>query len=90
MEQTDWDAYGRQSGNPKCADCMVHCGYEPAAVEATFGSLGGLFATARLMLFGPPKRRTAAEQPRPVAPADRRLRLQANGLPVLPVIDHAG
>ena len=57
MEETDWDAYGRQSGNPKCADCMVHCGYEPAAVEATFGSLGGLFATARLMLFGPPRRR---------------------------------
>jgi hopanoid biosynthesis associated radical SAM protein HpnH len=31
LEQTDWDHYGRQSGNPKCADCMVHCGYEPTA-----------------------------------------------------------
>lgn len=35
LEQTNWDNYGRASGNPKCADCMVHCGYEPtAAVDA--------------------------------------------------------
>jgi hopanoid biosynthesis associated radical SAM protein HpnH len=31
MEQTDWDAYG--TGNyEKCADCMVHSGYEATAV----------------------------------------------------------
>jgi hopanoid biosynthesis associated radical SAM protein HpnH len=31
METTDWDAYG--TGNyEKCADCMVHSGYEAAAV----------------------------------------------------------
>ena len=82
MEETDWDAYGRASGNPRCGDCMVHCGYEPAAVEATFGSVGGLLATARLMLLGPP-RRGRVEQPLP-SPA---LRLQPNGLPALPVID---
>jgi hopanoid biosynthesis associated radical SAM protein HpnH len=35
MESTDWQEYGRQSGNAKCADCMVHCGYEPtAAIDA--------------------------------------------------------
>jgi len=35
IEQTNWEDYGRASGNPKCADCMVHCGYEPsAAVDA--------------------------------------------------------
>ena len=35
MEDTEWDKYGRASGNPKCQDCMVHCGYEPtAAVDA--------------------------------------------------------
>jgi hopanoid biosynthesis associated radical SAM protein HpnH len=34
-EATDWDQYGRKSGNPKCQDCMVHCGYEPtAAIDA--------------------------------------------------------
>ena len=34
MESTDWDSYG--TGNyEKCADCMVHCGYEGTAVEDT-------------------------------------------------------
>jgi hopanoid biosynthesis associated radical SAM protein HpnH len=34
METTDWDTYG--TGNyEKCADCMVHCGYEGTAVEDT-------------------------------------------------------
>ncbi len=34
MEETDWDGYG--TGNyEKCADCMVHCGYEPTAVADT-------------------------------------------------------
>jgi hopanoid biosynthesis associated radical SAM protein HpnH len=31
LDSTNWDNYGRASGNPKCADCMVHCGYEPTA-----------------------------------------------------------
>ncbi|MGK7942976.1 MAG: adenosyl-hopene transferase HpnH [Microcystaceae cyanobacterium] len=35
IDNTDWDNYGHRSGNPQCADCMVHCGYEPsAATEA--------------------------------------------------------
>jgi hopanoid biosynthesis associated radical SAM protein HpnH len=35
MEGTDWDAYG--VGNyEKCADCMVHCGFEATAVQDTF------------------------------------------------------
>ncbi len=35
LEETDWNQYGQASGNPKCADCMVHCGYEPtAAIDA--------------------------------------------------------
>ena len=34
MEETDWDSYG--TGNyEKCADCMVHCGYEATAVNDT-------------------------------------------------------
>ncbi|MBV9440897.1 MAG: adenosyl-hopene transferase HpnH [Candidatus Eremiobacteraeota bacterium] len=31
LETTEWDRYGRGSGNPKCADCMVHSGYEATA-----------------------------------------------------------
>ncbi|MDJ0733361.1 MAG: adenosyl-hopene transferase HpnH [Nostocaceae cyanobacterium] len=35
LDNTDWGKYGHKSGNPKCADCMVHCGYEPtAAIDA--------------------------------------------------------
>lgn len=41
LETTPWEQYGRQSGNPKCRDCMVHCGYEPTAVDRTFGSWRG-------------------------------------------------
>lgn len=52
METTDWDSYGRCSGNPRCTDCMVHSGYEPTAVAQTFGSLKGFLRTARVTLFG--------------------------------------
>ena len=31
---TDWDSYGR-GRNPRCANCMAHCGYEPTAVLET-------------------------------------------------------
>jgi hopanoid biosynthesis associated radical SAM protein HpnH len=41
MENTRWERYGRRSGNEKCRDCMVHCGYEATAVDATFGSWRG-------------------------------------------------
>jgi len=34
MEDTDWEQYGTGK-NPKCADCMVHCGYEPTAIDDT-------------------------------------------------------
>jgi hypothetical protein len=34
MDETHWEAYG--TGNyEKCADCMVHCGYEGTAVADT-------------------------------------------------------
>ena len=58
LDTTDWNNYGRASGNPDCTDCMVHCGYEPSAVDATFGTLRGFLATARVALFGPLKDRT--------------------------------
>jgi hopanoid biosynthesis associated radical SAM protein HpnH len=35
IDKTDWSQYGRASGNPKCTNCMMHCGYEPtAAIDA--------------------------------------------------------
>jgi hopanoid biosynthesis associated radical SAM protein HpnH len=52
METTEWERYGRASGNRACQQCMVHCGYEPTAVDHTFSGPGGLWATVRAMLNG--------------------------------------
>ena len=38
VETTDWSNYGRGQ-DPRCANCMAHCGYEPSAVIASLGSL---------------------------------------------------
>jgi hopanoid biosynthesis associated radical SAM protein HpnH len=38
IETTDWERYGRGK-DPRCANCMAHCGYEPSAVIATTKSL---------------------------------------------------
>jgi hopanoid biosynthesis associated radical SAM protein HpnH len=38
VETTDWSKYGR-GRDPRCANCMAHCGYEPSAVLATMDSL---------------------------------------------------
>lgn len=51
MELTKWSDYGRASGNPKCQNCMVHCGHEPTAVDYTFSSFGGMLATIKAMVF---------------------------------------
>ena len=47
MESVEWKNYGTESGNPKCANCMVHSGYEASAVDHTFSGLGGLWATIK-------------------------------------------
>jgi hopanoid biosynthesis associated radical SAM protein HpnH len=51
MAETEWANYGTESGNPKCANCMVHSGYEATGVDYTFGSLRGLWETAKATLF---------------------------------------
>ena len=49
METTDWYKYG--TGNyEKCADCMVHCGYEPTAAE---DSIKHPLKTLKVSLLGP-------------------------------------
>jgi hopanoid biosynthesis associated radical SAM protein HpnH len=47
LETTNWDDYGVPSGNPKCANCMVSCGYEAPAVIDGFGSWRGFLAMIR-------------------------------------------
>lgn len=51
LEQTAWENYGTESGNPRCANCMVHSGYEASAVNDTFGSWRGFRDTVKATLF---------------------------------------
>lgn len=51
LDTVEWDNYGKASGNPKCQDCMVHCGYEPTAVDHTFSSFGGIWGNIKAMVF---------------------------------------
>lgn len=83
LDTTDWSQYGRASGNPKCANCMVHCGYEPTAVAETFNSWKGFWRVARLTMFGPPKRK--APPPLEVSLPERQGddRVRSIELPVL-------
>src|SRR6202034_4136128 len=68
MEETDWDAYG--TGNyEKCADCMVHSGFEATAVtdamknpiKALAVSLRGLRTEGRMAPEIPLDRQRPAE-----------------------------
>ncbi len=49
MQETEWDRYGTGK-NPKCANCMVHCGFEATAVNDTFAHP---LKAAKVALFGP-------------------------------------
>jgi hopanoid biosynthesis associated radical SAM protein HpnH len=54
LETTRWERYGRASGNPRCRDCMVHCGFEPTAVNETFTSWKGFRDTVVATVTGRP------------------------------------
>jgi hopanoid biosynthesis associated radical SAM protein HpnH len=80
MRATQWDRYGHTSGNPKCANCMVHSGYEATAVNHTFSSFGGLLATIKAMVFSAyasprAEARLAAEARKPHGPARHLVQL---------------
>jgi hopanoid biosynthesis associated radical SAM protein HpnH len=68
MDTTDWEAYGTQSGNPQCANCMVHCGYEPTSVDDTFGSLRGFLDTVRATFSLYPDKTALADLDREIRP----------------------
>ena len=88
LDTTDWSEYGQASGNPKCADCMVHCGYEATAVAQTFGSLKSFGRVAWLTMFGvereelPPDDRSPPRGDETQSSADEE-RLRRLKLPVL-------
>lgn len=49
MEETAWEKYG-VGINPKCDNCMAHCGFEGTAVDDTFAHP---LKAARVATFGP-------------------------------------
>jgi len=51
MESTNWERYGTESGNPKCANCMVHSGYEASAVHDGFSTLRGFADLVKATFF---------------------------------------
>ena len=80
INDTEWENYGRASGNAKCQQCMVHCGYEPTAVDHTFSSFGGIWGTIRAMIFNTyanpgAKRRLKEEAKNPRSPLARLVEL---------------
>ena len=89
LDTTDWSQYGRASGNTKCADCMVHCGYEATAVADTFGSLKAFSKVVQLTLFGagretlPPKEPGSSNGGPGVEPVSDDERIRNLQLPVL-------
>src|SRR5215468_3665601 len=52
LDSVEWKNYGTESGNPKCANCMVHSGYEASAVDHTFSGLRGIWETAKATFAG--------------------------------------
>lgn len=49
IDDTPWEKYGT-GRNPKCDNCMMHCGYEMTAVDDTFAHP---LKAAKVALFGP-------------------------------------
>ena len=45
-DETDWDAYGTGQ-DPRCANCLMHCGYEASTILEAFKSPRDLAALAR-------------------------------------------
>jgi hopanoid biosynthesis associated radical SAM protein HpnH len=68
METTEWASYGTESGNPQCANCMVHCGYEPSSVDDTFGSLRGFADTVKATFSLYPDKEALSDLDRDVRP----------------------
>lgn len=50
MRATDWDRYG-PGRDPRCTNCMVHCGFEPTVALTASDSLRDAFTMARWTLL---------------------------------------
>jgi len=57
IEKTPWEKYGH-GRDPRCADCMVHAGYEPSAVLGANRKLGDSWKLLKWQLTGPARIQT--------------------------------
>ncbi len=58
LEQVDWDKYGVVNGvakDPRCENCMTHCGYEPTASLGINAQRGDTWKTVRFNFGAKPK-----------------------------------
>ena len=58
LEQVDWDKYGVVDGvakDPRCENCMTHCGYEPTASLGLNAQRGDTWKTVRFNFGAKPK-----------------------------------
>ncbi|WP_347990002.1 adenosyl-hopene transferase HpnH [Methylomonas sp. AM2-LC] len=81
LDETPWDKYGTVK-NPKCANCMAHCGYEATAVEDTLAhpikallsslrgpkTSGEMVAEKKPQISSVPKRTTISDIPVKIEP----------------------
>ncbi|MFQ5996195.1 MAG: adenosyl-hopene transferase HpnH [Dehalococcoidales bacterium] len=51
MEETPWEKYG-PGNDPRCRNCMVHCGFEASAIDGVGRSLSALWHTVKWNFFG--------------------------------------
>jgi hopanoid biosynthesis associated radical SAM protein HpnH len=85
LNDTEWDKYGT-GVNPKCADCMVHCGYEATAVDDTFNNP---LKALKVFLAGPKTQGDLA----PEVPFYYEEEPEAEPQPIIPmgnIIERAG
>jgi MoaA/NifB/PqqE/SkfB family radical SAM enzyme len=67
LEKTDWSRYGVANGvarDPRCENCMVHCGYEPTASLGLQAERGDTWKTLKFN-FGPRPKPVTAEHVQP-------------------------
>jgi len=65
LDKTDWSRLGVVDGkarDPRCENCMVHCGYEPTASLGIGAQPGDLWKTLKFT-FGPKPEAKAASAP---------------------------
>ncbi|HEX3818154.1 MAG TPA: DUF3463 domain-containing protein, partial [Chthoniobacterales bacterium] len=58
LEQVDWDKYGVVDGvarDPRCENCMTHCGYEPTASLGLQAKPGDTWKTVKFNFGARPK-----------------------------------